>query len=193
VEIDERCLLVSSSDANLIGEILAVDAEGYAVLVKRYQKPIFNLMIRMTSSEEDAMDLTQETFVKAYEKLEQFKPSSPFFPWLYTIGLNLARDFLRKVRVSRTAVEVLSRDPDLPSDPGETAHDSVGPDTDQVSRTLQKLPEDYREALILRFHEGLSMNELSSALGISVSGAKMRIHRGLLRLRELLGSKTNGQ
>jgi RNA polymerase sigma-70 factor (ECF subfamily) len=192
VEIDERCLFVSSSDANLIYEILAGNAEGYAVLVRRYQTPIFNLMIRMTSSEEDAMDLTQETFVKAYEKLEQFKPSSPFFPWLYTIGLNLARDFLRKMRVKRAAVETLSRDPDLSSDPGQTLHESLETDADRVVRLLQKLPEDYREALILRFHEELSVSELASALGLSVSGAKMRIHRGLLKLRELLGSKTNG-
>jgi len=182
---------VNSTDANLIYEILAGDAEAYAILVRRYQKPIFNLMLRMTSCDEDAMDLTQETFVRAYEKLEQFKTSSPFFPWLYTIGMNLARDFLRKVKASRTALEALSGDPDPSSNPGENLHGRV--EADQVSHLLQKLPLDYREALILRFHDGLSVGELASALGISVSGAKMRIHRGLLKLRELLGSETHDQ
>jgi RNA polymerase sigma-70 factor (ECF subfamily) len=182
---------VNSTDANLIYEILAGDAEAYAILVRRYQKPIFNLMLRMTSSEEDALDLTQETLVRAYEKLEQFKTSSPFFPWLYTIGMNLARDFLRKVKTSRAAVEELSRDPDPPSNPGESLQGSV--EAEQVSHLLQELPQDYREALILRFHEGLSVSELASALGISVSGAKMRIHRGLLKLRELLGGKAHDE
>jgi RNA polymerase sigma-70 factor (ECF subfamily) len=180
---------VSSTEANLICEILAGDAEAYAILVKRYQKPIFNLMLRMTSCDEDAMDLSQETFVRAYEKLEQFKTSSPFFPWLYTIGMNLARDFQRKARSSRTAVEALSRDQDLPLNPGESLSGRL--EAEQVGQLLQKLSMDYREALILRFHEGLSVNELASSLGISVSGAKMRIHRGLLKLRELLGEKSH--
>jgi RNA polymerase sigma-70 factor (ECF subfamily) len=180
---------VNFNDANLIYEILAGETEAYAILVRRYQKPIFNLMFRMTSSDEDAMDLTQETFVRAYEKLEQFKTSRPFFPWLYTIGMNLARDFQRKLKTSRAAVEALSADPNPVADSRQNP--GYGVEEERVGHLLQKLPPDYREALILRFHEGLSVTELASALGISASGAKMRIHRGLLKLRELFGSKTH--
>lgn len=182
---------MTSTDANLIEEILAGDAEAYAILVRRYKKPIFNLMVRMTSSDEDAMDLTQDTFVRAYEKLDQFRPSSPFFPWLYTIGMNLARDFQRKVKASRNALDALSGDPDPPSNPGENLYERA--EAEQVKHLLQTLPLDYREALVLRFHEGLSVSELAAALGISVSGAKMRIHRGLLKLRELLGGETHDE
>ena len=89
---------MSNTDEKLISDILAGDVEAYAILVKRYQKPIFNLMMRTTSCEEDAFDLTQEAFVRAYEKLERFKPSGRFFPWLFTIAMNLARDFLRKTK-----------------------------------------------------------------------------------------------
>lgn len=180
---------MNSPDANLIYEILAGDAEAYAIVVKRYQKPIFNLMLRMTSSDEDARDLTQETFVRAYEKLEQYKASSPFFPWLYTIGMNLARDFQRRAKVSRNALETLSGQPDPPSNPAEGLHENV--EAERVYQLLQTLPPDYREALVLRFQEGLSVGELASALGVSVSGAKMRVHRGLTRLRELLGGETH--
>lgn len=182
---------MNSPEANLIYEILAGDAEAYAILVRRYQKPIYNLMLRMTASNEDATDLTQETFVRAYEKLEQFKPSRPFFPWLYTIGLNLARDFQRKEKASRTALEALSGDPDPREKAGDNPHESL--EAEQVARLLQTLPLDYREALMLRFHEGLSVKELASALGITVSGAKMRIHRGLHRLRELLVGKNHDE
>lgn len=180
---------MSGAEANLIHEILAGDAEAYAVLVRRYQRPIFNLMLRMTYSDEDAKDLTQDTFIRAYEKLEQFKTSRSFFPWLYTIGMNLARDFQRKAKASRVAEEALSRDLDPPEAVGGNPHGAM--EAKKVRLLLDKLPLDYREALMLRFHEGLSMNEVGHALGISASGAKMRVHRGLSKLREMLGSKTH--
>ena len=70
--------------------------ECYSILVRQYQKPIFNLMYRVTGSSEDAKDLTQETFIKAYEKLDHFRMGARFFPWLYTIGYNHARNFVQR-------------------------------------------------------------------------------------------------
>ena len=175
---------MASGEETLINEILSGDVNSYALLVKRYQKPIYNLMMRMTGSDQDALDLTQETFVRAYEKLEKFSPSAPFFPWLYTMGLNLARDFLR--RAKRSPVE--SYEPDdsfsIEIDQYDRLADQI--DVQKVSEVLQSLPVDYREALLLRFHEGLSVGEVAYALGLSLSAAKMRIHRGLLKLRQLL-------
>ena len=175
---------MASGEESLVYEILSGDVNAYALLVKRYQKPIFNLMLRMTGTEEDAGDLTQETFVKAYEKLEKFNPSSPFFPWLYTLGLNLARDFLR--RAKRSPIESYETENSFSPDinPDESLVDRI--DIQQVLEGLQTLPLEYREALLLRFHEGLSVSEIAYALGLSLSGAKMRIHRGLLKLRQLL-------
>jgi RNA polymerase sigma-70 factor (ECF subfamily) len=175
------------TDENLISEILAGDVEAYAILVKRYQKPIFNLMLRTTSCEEDAFDLTQETFLRAYEKLERFKPSGRFFPWLYTIGMNLARDFLRKTKtreIKAAELRELQRELSVESERSESLLESI--DAARVKETLQMLPLEYREAVILRFHEGMSIREVALAIGISVSGAKMRVYRGLLKLRRLL-------
>jgi RNA polymerase sigma-70 factor, ECF subfamily len=175
---------MASGEETLVYEILSGDVNSYALLVKRYQKPIYNLMMRMTGSDQDALDLTQETFVRAYEKLEKFSPSAPFFPWLYTMGLNLARDFLR--RAKRSPIE--SYEPDdsfsIESDQYDRLADQI--EVQKVSEVLQSLPVDYREALLLRFHEGLSVGEVAYALGLSLSAAKMRIHRGLLKLRQLL-------
>ena len=175
---------MASGEETLVHEILSGDVNSYALLMKRYQKPIYNLMQRMTGSEQDALDLTQETFVRAYEKLEKFDPSAPFFPWLYTMGLNLARDFLR--RAKRSPIE--SYEPEnsfsIEIDQGDRLADQI--DVQQVLEGLQTLPVDYREALLLRFHEGLSVSEVASALGLSLSAAKMRIHRGLQKLRQLL-------
>lgn len=174
---------MASGEETLVYEILSGDVDAYALLVKRYQKPIYNLMLRMTGSEQDALDLSQETFVRAYEKLEKFNPSAPFFPWLYTMGLNLARDFLRKEKGS----PIESYEPDnrfsMEIDQDDTLADQI--DVQDVLKGLQTLPVDYREALLLRFHEGLSVSEVAYALGLSLSAAKMRIHRGLLKLRQL--------
>jgi RNA polymerase sigma-70 factor (ECF subfamily) len=171
----------------IISDILAGDPDAYAILVKRYQRPIFNLMIRMTSSEEDAFDLTQETFVRAYEKLDRFRLSSRFFPWLYTIGMNLARDFLRKRKIMGIGAEELyESQKNLSMEPGQENTLVEELDAQGVKAALQKLPLNYREAITLRFHEGMSMRDVAFALGISISGAKMRIHRGLLKLRQLI-------
>jgi RNA polymerase sigma-70 factor (ECF subfamily) len=179
-----------NTDENLISDILTGDVEAYAILVKRYQKPIFNLMMRSTSCEEDAFDLTQETFIRAYEKLDRFKPSARFFPWLYTIGMNLARDFSRGTRTREIKTEELyqtQKHLSLESDQAESLFERI--DAQRVKETLQKLPLEYREAVILRFHEDMSIREVALAIGISVSGAKMRIHRGLLKLRRLLSAE----
>jgi len=178
---------MASGEENLVYEILSGDVNAYAPLVKRYQKPIFNLMLRMTGSEQDALDLTQETFVRAYEKLDRFNPSAPFFPWLYTMGLNLARDFLR--RAKRSPMEAYESENSFFEEIDQDDRLADQTDIQEVLEGLQTLPVDYREALLLRFHEGLSISEVASALGLSASAAKMRIHRGLLKLRQLLGKQ----
>jgi RNA polymerase sigma-70 factor (ECF subfamily) len=166
---------------------LAGDVDAYAILVKRYQKPIYNLILRICRSESDAFDLTQETFVRAYEKLERFNPSKRFFPWLYTMGLNLARDHFRKKRSQMAIEEQLVEEHHNPySVSGENSGLPDILDVAKVRISMEKLAFEYREAIIMRFHEGMSMSDIAQALGISVSGAKMRIHRGLLKLRELV-------
>jgi RNA polymerase sigma-70 factor (ECF subfamily) len=190
--IKKRTQFMGNTDENLISDILTGDVEAYAILVKRYQKPIFNLMMRTTSCEEDAFDLTQEAFVRAYEKLERFKPSGRFFPWLYTIGMNLARDFSRKTKtrkIKKAELYEMQKTLSVESDRSKSLLERI--DAQRVKEVLQDLPLEYREAVILRFHEGMSIREVASSIGISVSGAKMRIHRGLLKLRRLLSAENS--
>jgi RNA polymerase sigma-70 factor (ECF subfamily) len=86
----------SKDEQRCIDRVLGGEVNAFGTLVVRYQKPIFNLMYRMVGSSDRAADLTQETFFKAYQKLDRFHPGRKFFPWLYAIGLNLARDSVRK-------------------------------------------------------------------------------------------------
>lgn len=177
-------------EQQVIAAVLGGDGEAYAVLINRYQQPIFNLVYRMTGSRADAADLTQDAFIKAYEQLYRFRKDKRFFPWLYTIALNRTRDFLRKDKAAKT---IAIEDSDLYSSSEVTAQEEdrmcVQLDCQRLPGALQKLPWEYREAVILRYHEELPMNEIATALSISVSGAKMRVHRGLRKLREILELK----
>lgn len=179
---------MQATDENrLISEILKGDAEAFAVLVNRYKRPIYSLMLRMTGNQEDANDLTQDAFLKVYEQLERFNPSRRFFPWLYTVGMNLARDHLRRQKSAANAyrMEQQSSAP-VTIDPGADTRRMVQRlDAERLPDKLATLSEEYREALILRYQEGLTMKEIGAALGITTSGAKMRVKRGLEQLRDL--------
>lgn len=180
-------------DQRVIAAVLAGETEAYAVLVERYQKPIYNLMFRMTGSTWDALDLAQETFIKAFEQLHRFRLDKRFFPWLYTIGLNHSKNFMRRRGSMQTS----------PLDDCESGREAVNPrveeervcarlDASRITGALGELPFDCREAVILRYHEEFSMDEIAGVLGISVSAAKMRVHRGLKKLREILEGGSNG-
>jgi RNA polymerase sigma-70 factor (ECF subfamily) len=183
-----------ADDAQVIAAILKGDVDAYSVLVLRYQAPIFNLMLRMTGSYDDATDLAQETFIKAYDQLHRFQKGRKFFPWLYTIGLNHARNFLRR---DKRAILVSLEDYDIGSGldyPGQQEESICAKlDYEQLNAALNQLPFENREALILYYREGLSMEEVAEAMGLKLSAAKMRVHRGLAKLREILGKDQDGK
>ena len=168
--------------------ILAVldgEVDAFERLVAKYEKPIYNLMYRTSGSLDDAIELTQEVFLKAYDKLDQFQLGRNFFSWLYALAINIGRDYLRHKR---------RHPPSIHDNPGPIVENLL-PQEDprlteeiqSVIKALERLPLDYREALVLRFREERSMQEIGEILNLSVSGAKMRVHRGLERLREILG------
>ena len=177
----------SSDDQQVITAVMNGNVNAYSILVQQYQKPIFNLMYRVTGSYEDAKDLAQETFIKAYEKLDHFRTGARFFPWLYTIGYNHARNFVQRSKPFRqSSSEDFENNSglDYPSQHEESVLAQM--DFLRIYQVLEQLPVDYREAVILHYHEGLSMEEIATALELSVSGAKMRVHRGIKKLREIV-------
>ena len=180
-----------SREIDIIVRVLRGDRNAYALLVDEYKGPIFNLVYRLTFCYQDAHDLTQETFLRAYEALKSFDTRKRFFSWLYIIGLNLIRNHLGKER-EFPLLETI----------GEPAHRAWEHNTDnpehalikdqeieQLDSLLQKLPLDMREAVVLRFYQELSFEDISEILGISLSSAKMRVYRGLEKLRLLMPGK----
>jgi len=177
----------SSDDQQVIRAVMNGNVNAYSLLVQQYQKPIFNLMYRVTGSYEDAKDLAQETFIKAYEKLDHFRIGERFFPWLYTIGYNHARNFVQRGKpLKQSGDDDVEKNSglDYPSQHEERVLAQI--DFLRIYQALGQLPADYREAVILHYHEGLSMEEIAAALELSISGAKMRVHRGIKKLREVM-------
>ncbi|MCP4687185.1 MAG: RNA polymerase sigma factor [Desulfobacterales bacterium] len=188
---------VGAEDQQVITAVLEGEAEAYRALVERYQKPIFNLMFRMTGSYTEATDLTQEAFIKAYEKLDKFKTGRKFFPWLYTVSANHAKNFLRKNnKYQATRVDYLENGClDAAGGSSDRQEDRLAEKIDyrHLYEALGRMPENYREAVVLRYREEMTMRDIAAALKISVSGAKMRVSRGVEKLRKIMKRDSHEQ
>ena len=179
-----------TEDDAVIEKVLNVNVNAFSLIVRKYQQPIYNLMLRAVGFEDKAADLAQETFIRAYEKLDLFKPGNKFFSWLYAIGMNLARDYIRKNNKlfsqldDESNVALNSRMEESQCNPYENRIERA-----HIQFALKKLSLKEKEAIILRYREDFSVKDIASALETSVSGVKMRIHRGLKKLRQILSEE----
>lgn len=184
---------MQESDEMLVERTLAGDVPAFGALVGRYQRQVYSLMRRLAGSPEESADLAQDVFVRAYERLASFRPGARFFPWLYAIALNRARDWARRRRPGQLA----GGDADLESLPGPVEDDPalVAGRVDlarAVGEALEELPLESREMLLLRYREEMPMREIAAVFGISEAAAKMRVGRGLAMLRRRLGEDGHG-
>ena len=162
------------------------DTELLADLVERYQNRLVRYLLYLTGRREHAEDLAQETWIRVLQRGSQYDGRQPFDPWLFAIARNLAIDYLRKIRAVQTGSlpddgnEMLLLPSSGPS-PFEAAARSE--DAMRLAGRLQILPPLYREALLLRFQEELSLAEIAQVVGAPVTTVTSRIYRGLAALR----------
>ncbi len=177
------------TDAEVVAEVLRGDRQAYAKIIDAYKAPVFNLAFRMTGTYSDADDLTQEIFIRAYQKLHQFDPEKKFFTWLYTIGINLIRNHLRKKARNDfpRAFDCISSEPPIQGNDGREGDLHSEDRMKKLEENMRKLPVDMREAIILKYQQDLTFEEISDITGDSVSAVKMRVYRGLERLKQLIG------
>jgi RNA polymerase sigma-70 factor (ECF subfamily) len=174
------------SDSCIVEQVKRGEVEAYSELVLRYQKPIYNLMFRFCHSTEDAAELTQDVFCNAFAKLSSFKPNKPFFPWLYTLAMNHGRDWVRRKSKNKEGLRNYSQNvmnTDIPSDQEKLERRQ---EVDQMFHALSTLPYEKREILLLKYHKDFSTRELGEIFGLSDSGVKMRIHRAITNLQDIL-------
>ncbi len=167
------------------------DADSFNQLITRWERPIYALAYRVIGHEQDARDVCQETFLRAFRGIAAFKGQAKFSSWLYRIALNLCRDWIRRER--RTPVVQPPEGIDLTElvseqGPTESIEDIVARrDMSRlVARAMRALSEEQRTAVVLKEYQGLTFQEIADMLGCPLSTVKTRLYQGLTLLRREL-------
>jgi RNA polymerase sigma-70 factor (ECF subfamily) len=174
-----------------IEQVRAGDGEAFRLLVERYSRSIFRLTYRMTGNEQDAEDMVQETFLRAYRQIHSYDSRAAFGTWLFRIATNCSLDLLRKRGVRRECQE-----PGFEDDAPRAEAPSAAPSPERlaisgqirrrVGVALAQLSPAERAAFIVRHFEGVSIDEVSQALGHSNSAARQSVFRAAAKLRRAL-------
>ena len=178
------------ADGDLVRRARRGERLAFAELVGRYQKQIYSLAYRLTNSQEDALDLTQEVFLKIFQVLEHYDPQRPFFPWMYKVASNVCYTFLkRRPQESIPLDNVIELAPLIPR--RETQPEEYY-ETREVQGLVQQaiveLPEKYRLPLVLRYMEEFSYQEIADFLELPVSTIETRLYRGKALLQKRLAT-----
>jgi len=169
------------------------DSDAFRLLVEQHSRAIFRLAYRMTGNEEDAEDVVQETFLRAYKQLDKYEARSSFSTWLYRIASNYSLDLIR-MRKRHESKRERGTEEDHRDILQSLPMDTPGPDRlmygaevkDKVNEALNELSAQERTAFVLRHFEGLSIEEIGEALGTGANATKHSIFRAVQKLRRSL-------
>jgi len=184
----------AGADAELVRRTLDGDHEAYRTLVNAYQNKVYGIAYGVVHNREDALDIAQEAFIKAFNKLRGFRGSSTFYTWLYRITVNLAIDHARKKK-HMVIVDYDDRTLEqAPPESGPRASRETNPlevlKREELNETIMsaimELPEEQRATVVLREIEDLSYAEIASVLGCSIGTVMSRLHYGRKKLRQKL-------
>ena len=182
--------MAEQDDLSLIRECLDGQTEAFNTLVLRHQNRLYNTLVNVLNSSEDARDVAQDAFVQAFQKLASFRGDSAFYSWLFRIAMNAAISLERKrkpVSSIDAARDASGQEPtdqhaqSAPSSSMETAETQ-----EMVRKALAQLSEEYRTALVLKEMEGLRYEEIADILKCPIGTVRSRIHRARSELRDTL-------
>ena len=180
-----------TSDEDLVARSIDGDTDSFNQLVRRWERPIYALAYRTLGRDEDARDVTQETFLRAFRSIGGFRGQAKFSSWIYRIALNLCRDWIRRER--RAPVSQAPEGVDLAElvseqGPAESIEDLVARHdmSRTVARAMRQLPEEQRTAIILKEYHGMTFQEIADLQGCPLSTVKTRLYQGLSVLRRHL-------
>jgi RNA polymerase sigma-70 factor (ECF subfamily) len=180
------------TDEELVARATAGDLESFNQLVARWERPIYALAYRTLGREEDARDVVQDAFLRAYRGLMGFKGVAMFSSWLYRITLNLCRDWIRRERRAPLVQVPEGTDPvdlvDAQATHDESVEELVARRemSEAVKRAMAELPEEQRTAIMLKEYHGLTFQEIADTLDCPLSTVKTRLYQGLSVLRRRL-------
>ena len=168
-------------DTALIHDTVRGDRQAFETLLQRYERPVFNAAYRMLNSSEDAKDVTQTVFLKAFEKLDQFDPSYRFFSWIYRIAINESINCLKK----QNRLQSLAREP-ISETGGPDEQTGDAQQARRIQSALMTIKPEYRSVLVLRHFLGCNYLEISQILDIPEKKVKSRLYSGRCLLRDAL-------
>ncbi|HOV32663.1 MAG TPA: sigma-70 family RNA polymerase sigma factor [Candidatus Hydrogenedens sp.] len=170
------------------------DLKAFEEIVRRYQGKIYATAYRVTGNREDALDVTQEVLVKAYEKINQWEPRGAFLPWLLRLAVNRSIDYLRKRK--RTSHESLDESiAKISEDEPQAVSSRTNPSDlarakeidDKIRFAMNNLSKTQKTVFVLRYYQGYSLNEIAEHLGCTVGSVKVHLFRALQKVRNELG------
>jgi len=187
-------------DLELVSLAKQGDKRAFSELVKRYEKKVYALALKIMQNPEDASDILQETFIQVFKKIKDFKEKSRFSTWLYRIAFNECLMRKRKKQIPTVSIdaplvldsgdELKQEIVDWSSNPLATIENKEL--KNKLEGAISKLPEEYRDVVVLKDIEGLSHKEIADMLKISVPNVKTRLHRARLFLRKELSDYFKG-
>ena len=170
------------------------DEQAWKQLVEATSRQVYTLCLRILNDPDEAAEATQDTFVKVYRNLRTFRGEAQFSTWLYRVASNTAisRHRGRKRRRARETAIDDEAYAEIASPRSTEDEAGVRMDTDALGKALQELPEHYRVAVVLRDVYGMSIEEIASRMKISETAAKVRVHRGRKKLKEMVFPNDTG-
>jgi RNA polymerase sigma factor (sigma-70 family) len=191
MEVNNNFTENAKNDFQLVQKAMNGDQRAYADLMHRYKDAIYFMALKMVNNKEDAMDLTVETFGKAFEKLEKYQPSHAFSTWLFRVATNNCIDFIRKKKLNTMSLNGLMDD-DGEERTLQIAADVLNPEeswiknqqTQELKSLIDSLPPRYRRLITLRYFDELSYEEIAIQLDLPIGTVKGQ----LFKARYLLGS-----
>ncbi len=189
---------VERADADLVRQAAEGDRDAFRELFERYQRRVLSVVMGMLHDRDAALDVTQETFIKAYRSIDRFKGEASFYTWIYRIAVNLAIDWQR--REWRRPMAAPTRSPSGDG-PEEDAIDRIGDETpgndpflatrdrqlrERVREAIEELTPDHKAVILLREVEGLSYDEISRAMQCSIGTVMSRLHYARKKLQKRL-------
>ena len=188
---------MTRTDEELVARSQSGDVDSFNQLIVRWERPIYALAYRVLGREEDACDVCQDTFLRAYRALPGFKGQAKFSSWLYRIALNLCRDWIRRQR--RAPVAQMPEDIDpaellAETEPTESIEDLVARRelSAIVADAMESLSDEQRTAIILKEYHGMTFQEIADMQGCPLSTVKTRLYQGLSQLRRQLERRGHG-
>jgi RNA polymerase sigma factor (sigma-70 family) len=198
MEVNPNFSANAKNDFNLVSRAKDGDQKAYAELMQRYKDSIYFMALKMVNNKDDAMDLTVETFGKAFENLEKYKPDFAFSTWLFRIATNNCIDFIRKKRLNVVSIHTLSDD-DGDERELQIKSDTLNPEetsikkqeSEKLKNIVQHLPSRYRTLILLRYFEEQSYEEIAQQLDLPLGTVKAQLFRARDLLSNVMNRKNN--